>query len=952
MIPIRLVMSAFGSYAGEEVIDFTKAGTGVFLITGDTGAGKTTIFDAVTYALYDQTSGGRRNGNMMRSQYAGLQTRTYVEFEFAYQGQHYRIVRSPEYERESKRKGKNGEKKTTTEKASVSLFLPDGSEFMGKKAETDKKIVEIIGLDAGQFTQTCMIAQGEFLRLLHARSDERKEIFSKIFSTGPYAQVQKSLREKTKEMYGQIKDMEKAEEQELAHLQEDQVNMLRTEAILPEQRLSLLKEWIAEEETEERICAERQKEIQGNIEDIRREIATVKEVNQKVLRWREMLQKREELKSREKDCRALEERTKLAELAQKVHLVEQTYLEKVQKNRETALELQKLEEQLAVYEKSRTKTAEQKESIRQSIAANRERRKIIEHSLQQLEEQLKEKEQCKITLLECENRQKEAEERKQELEGLLQKLPILEQKNQKQRNYYQELQKAQNRYEEAGNRYHAMNEAFLNEQAGILAEELKSGTPCPVCGSLTHPSPAVLSDGAPTQEEVKQCRQLREEAEKERDKRQQSFLEVRQEYRAYEQVFFTEGQRLLKIEFPKDVTEGAQLLDRERECSMELCRQREMQTKMARESLRKMEELEQEQRRQKLEQNRCDEEWTSQQEMLEKLESQVLLLEQKDSQAKGAKKVREQEYETGKKETEQALEEFQNAWKTAGFAKEDAYRKAMMPESRIQENKDRITAYQETCIRMEAAVHTWQQEMEGKELADVTGLQETCAEWEKQRTRTEQELKELYSKKETLCKVQEHLQKIYETNGKLRKSYALLGNLERTANGGLNGSAKIDFESYVQRQYFRQIITYANRRLKEMAPGQFLLRCRPLDQLGTRGNAGLDLDIYSVVTGKLRDVKTLSGGESFMAALSMALGMADVIAGTAGGIQMKTMFVDEGFGSLDEYSRGQAIRVLSELAGKERMIGIISHVTELKESMDCQLVVTKGKHGSHAGWSF
>lgn len=211
-------MSAFGSYAGREEIDFEKAGAGIFLVSGDTGAGKTTVFDAITYALYDQTSGGKRDGNMMRSQYAGLDTPTFVDFTFRYREQLYRIVRSPEYERPSRRKGKDGKPGTTVEKAKVSLYLPDGSEFMGKKGEVNRKIVEIIGLDAGQFTQTVMLAQGDFLKLLYARSDERKEIFSRIFQTDVFAQIQRKLREKARALYGQIQDAKKSEEQEVSHI--------------------------------------------------------------------------------------------------------------------------------------------------------------------------------------------------------------------------------------------------------------------------------------------------------------------------------------------------------------------------------------------------------------------------------------------------------------------------------------------------------------------------------------------------------------------------------------------------------------------------------------------------------------------------------------------------------------------------------------------------------------
>lgn len=208
MRPVRLTMSAFGSYAGVQEIDFTKIHSGLFLITGDTGAGKTTIFDAIMYALYDRTSGGRRDGNMMRSQYASEDTDTYVEYVFSYRGQEYTVRRNPEYLRVGKRRKADGSLRYVKETAKVSLLLPDGREYQGKKRETDQKIQEIIGLDAGQFTQIAMIAQGDFLKLLHAESKERKKIFSQIFQTQIYWRIQEALKEKGKDLYIALKESE------------------------------------------------------------------------------------------------------------------------------------------------------------------------------------------------------------------------------------------------------------------------------------------------------------------------------------------------------------------------------------------------------------------------------------------------------------------------------------------------------------------------------------------------------------------------------------------------------------------------------------------------------------------------------------------------------------------------------------------------------------------------
>ncbi len=187
-------------------------------------------------------------------------------------------------------------------------------------------------------------------------------------------------------------------------------------------------------------------------------------------------------------------------------------------------------------------------------------------------------------------------------------------------------------------------------------------------------------------------------------------------------------------------------------------------------------------------------------------------------------------------------------------------------------------------------------------------------------------------------------------NGELQRKYELIGNLSRTANGNLSGAVKMDFETYVQRQYFKQIIRAANKRLVRMTSGEFILQCREVKNLGSQGQAGLDLDIYHMASDSVRDVKTLSGGESFMASLSMALGLADIVQNAAGAIHLDTMFVDEGFGSLDDTARGQAIRILNDLADEKRLVGIISHVNELKEQIERRLAVTRTDRGSTAKW--
>ena len=326
-------------------------------------------------------------------------------------------------------------------------------------------------------------------------------------------------------------------------------------------------------------------------------------------------------------------------------------------------------------------------------------------------------------------------------------------------------------------------------------------------------------------------------------------------------------------------------------------------------------------------------------------------LDQSVSQAKGEEAARQAAREETAAREAALAREAQKALEESPFETEDQCRGSLLAEEEKERLENDLEDYRQKCIEADARVNALEEQLDGKEPARTESLEEQKKVLDESRREAEEEQRRWYSKNENNREAGERLKKIYGNNQKLQERCARLRLLDQTAGGSLPGRPKIDFEAYVQRRYFQQIIAFANRRLETMTGGNFVLRCRSMEQLGNRGSVGLDLDVYSLETGKLRDVRTLSGGESFMAALSMALGMADVISRSAGGIQMKAMFVDEGFGSLDEYSREQAIGVLSELAGSDRMIGIISHVTELKESIDRQLVVTKTKRGSHVRWS-
>lgn len=891
MRPIKLTMSAFGSYAGVETIDFEDVG-GVFLITGDTGAGKTTIFDAIMYALYDQTSGGKRDGNMMRSQYASLQTETYVELEFEYKGKNYRILRNPEYERESKRRDKDGNPKKTIEKSRVTLFLPDGTEYMGKKQETNRKIVEIIGLDAAQFTQTVMIAQGEFLRLLHAKSDERKEIFSRIFDTRIFADIQKNLREKVKALYGELADGEKSAAQELSHLiYSENVNYenLMEEAVGIEERLSIIGKMNREIGRRERECGKEGQDTEKILEEVNNRI-TLAESNNRLFdllgQAQEKIRKIEESRS---VLRKKEDRLKRAASAERVRIQEREL-----KNASTVIV--RLEKEIADLDKWIEKKNAERVSGEQ-LLDNIRKAEEAQTRLNELSETMK-----------C-------------LEDIRRRMKTLSAMEREQQKACEALREAERQYLLAGQEYQKMNDAFLAAQAGVLAGALREGMPCPVCGSTHHPTPSAASKTAPSQQDVRDARSRRDEMEKKKDRLQEKFVQRQQEFRVFEEVLVRDGKQNVGEDFKLDepaLTENIEEMLIFQRKEHDRC-QKMVDTVKGKPSAAKAEEE------------------------LRKLSESIHV-------RTGERKSLQEQLKEWTDRKEEACRVFLQAWKDEGFESVESYRASEMTEEEQEVEKQWCVKYREEEILAKADVERYSAETQGRQRIETDSLEQEKKMLRQKKAELDERQKQLYRQGENNRTVQENLKRILGKNKDLRQRYAVLQNLSATANGTLSGSAKIDFEAYVQRQYFRQVIQCANQRLIRMTDNQFVLRCRSMEDLGSRGSAGLDLDVYSVVTGTVRDVKTLSGGESFMAALSMALGLADVIQNRAGGIQLKTMFVDEGFGSLDEYSREQAIGILSELAGGDRMIGIISHVEELKESIERKLLVTRTKKGSHVRW--
>lgn len=929
MKPLKLTMSAFGSYAGKNVIDFTGQQQGIFLITGDTGAGKTTIFDAITYALYNQTSGGERNGNMMRSQYAQPETETYVELEFLYRGQTYRVRRNPDYK--ITKTLKNGKIREQKVPHSVELTLPDGTVFPEKKNATDAKIIEILGLTADQFSQIVMIAQGDFLKLLYTKSDERKMIFSKLFRTDIYWKIQENLRRKSMEMDERIQENDRAFEQEKSRI----IPLPESEELPLDELVERLRERLKDALKEQNLR-------RANVEELNKKITKYEEINKLFRSLEKIRQTGKELEARQAESKERRQQIENARKADKVLVAEQQNLRQQQEVEQSAQAIAKMTETLAndqeMFESLKTQLQESEAKQKREAADIQKKMLALEQSFpsyEALQNARSEEQQAKKV---WEDLGKTSEESFHKKEAGIAAL------KEQQKRQEQVVEQTKKNWEqtslgasESAKHYEHMYEAFLKEQAGILAENLSAGCPCPVCGSTVHPDPAKLSDHAVTELEVEQAKKTRAAAEEKRDLA----------YAAFE-AEKTEKQKL------------AQAVEKEEAdfvLAQTIAKQQRKEAEQNYVSLQKIAE----QIREKLVYPSLAEakkQYAAMQKALEAAEQEIERKRKKVSELaeamntlKGQKLAEEENQKTAKKLAAKTEKEYAKLLEKSGFVSEETYHLAILPERSRSKLEREEKEYESQCLRQQSEQKLLEKQVSGKTYTDTTELNEQLKAEKQALKEAEKTYMELHTAYENDRSVLQNCAVYLEKGKKLESEDQVIKSLSKTANGRLSGSAKIDFETYIQRQYFKQIIHEANKRLLTMSNHQFILKLKEEANTGRKTNEGLDLSVYSLVTDSERDVKTLSGGESFLAALAMALGLSDIVERSAGAIHPDMMFIDEGFGSLDAQSRQQAIEVLGELAGDSRMVGIISHVTELKEQIDRKLVVSRTDKGSRAVWT-
>lgn len=912
MKPLKIVICAFGPYAARTEIDMDKLGNGLYLITGDTGAGKTTIFDAITYALYGEASGENRESTMFRSKYAAADTPTEVELEFEYGGKIYKVRRNPEYERKAK-KGDG----MTVQKPSAELVYPDGRVVAGIK-DVNNAVRELVGIDRSRFLRISMIAQGEFMRLLLATTEERKKIFREIFKTDCYRRLQDRLKEEAAEL---LKSCEKANENMAQYISAivcaddsefaDETTKAKDGGMMYGDISELLQKIINSDKAKQASVKIEIEKTETELEKTNRLLGKAEETEKA---RRSLKAANEIMAAKSAELRKLE--GVLAEKEKNKEEIEKLQLEiiTVENTFDRYDELDKARE---VYEKN-VKTAELLEN------EQTKRQSQLDELFDRADEFERERQSCSQSGV---VREKLANELDGETERAKQ-LNMLKSEICEYDGILSRLADTQNEYTAAAELadkkaeyYNVMYRAFLDCQAGVLARELKDGMPCPVCGSTTHPRIAKTQTDAPSEEKLKKAKaELDASAELMREKSAAAahIKGIAAEKRAQIENKACELLKTDSVDGAKGLIVGA--------------------VGAVEENIRRLKEKADEERKKA---ERTAELDRLIPEVKSAIETETDAM-QKNREILSATKVQINVAAASAEKLSKELR-FENKAKAEEEVGALKNRRAKMQSEADEALKaygkcnEELKVIGERCALLES-------QLTDSEQVDVTQLTAQKEKLDSEKVRLNEENTEIYARLSTNSECEKKMKKQYEQLKASEDKLRWVKALSDTANGNISGKEKVMLEAYVQTAYFDRIIARANTRLMVMSGGQYELKRRAAAD-NNRSQSGLELDVTDHYNGTQRSVKTLSGGEMFKASLSLALGLADEVQSGAGGIRIESMFVDEGFGSLDEESLRQALDALVGLTDKNRQIGIISHVAELKERIDKQIVVVKNKSG-------
>ena len=908
MRPLHLTMSAFGPYAGRISLNLESLGTsGLYLVTGDTGAGKTTIFDAICFALYGASSGGTRQPSMLRSKYARPDMPTEVELVFAYRNEIYQIRRNPEYDRPRIR-GTG----MTREAAGAELVMPDGR-VIGKLSDVNEEIRTLLGVDKEQFTQIAMIAQGQFLKLLLANTTERQTIFRSLFKTGIYELIYSRLRHDMSELEAERNRLNAAMEQICQDISCDEYSIHYEEAEkarkreMPLQEIFPLLKSVAEED-EKRLFE--MNSAEGNLELQREEL-------RKILARLEAQEKAENQMDSAKT--ALNDIEPILPQLRSEMEQAQSRLSEVEKN---AAKLSGIERELAEFDTLEEKQEEFKaqkdqcKAEKDEIEKNSELLSELQGEIEQNKKELSGLSETGSALEKIKARGNELEQRKKRIEGFQSEAGRIENLQRRLTAQQDKLKMAESRAAEERKRAENMRHTFNLEQAGLMASQLTDGEPCPVCGSRIHPQLASASVDAPTELQVKAAEKKAEEARSDANTCANETAAVLGEIKSARESL----ERQMDSYFgtvPEDIV--AYLSAEQLRVSGESEQNKEEMLKLEAQNKRRS-VLEQVIPQQEEKEHSMLQKLTEGKEQLARDEARMneIIREGKEIRAKLNYKSKAEALSI-KIQLESENDTIRRTAETT---------KTAFDSARLQENnlKARITELSGLLAdRMDGNKNDIQTSL-NQNASEKNAIADARQKVQMRISQNNRAMKRLQEKAEQLS--------LFDNRWRWMQS------LYQTAGGTISGKEKIMLETYVQTTFFDEILQRANLHFLRMTDNQYELvrRRTPVNQ---RSQSGLEMDVIDHWNGSTRGVQTLSGGESFLASLALALGLSEEISCQASGVQMDALFVDEGFGSLDEDALEKAMAALQSLTEGNRLVGIISHVAELRRELDRQILVTK-----------
>lgn len=915
MRPLKITMSAFGPYAGEVTLDMQKLGkSGIYLITGDTGAGKTTIFDAISYALYGEASGNYRENTTLRSKYASADTPTFVELEFEYNNEIYKISRNPEYPRPNKR----GEG-FTKQSANAELVMPDGS-VITKIKDVSAKVEEIIGINKNQFSQIAMIAQGDFRKLLNCETNERSKIFRKIFKTEPYHNIEIKLsslfnelkrnREKEKSGIEQYINQLKCNENDTLSIE---LERAKSGDVLIEDVIKLAGEIINKDTLE-------YTKTQKNIESINEEIEKINSniklyENQEATKkaYAEASAKLEELKTKRNDCEkayksAEAQRERLDDLTRKINLINS----KMPKYDELKSLENSINEKTQSFEKSNNLLKLKQQEIT-----------LLEKEIDEKSKALEEVKGADLLVQKLTVQKEEINKKAEALKELKTEIDRCKTEQKNLKNAQSFAKSALDEYGALENEYNQIYIAFFNEQAGIIADELKDGEPCPVCGSTSHPNLARKSENAPSQADVESAQNLVKKAQEKADKARDTASALKSRFDEIAANVKSAAKKLFGTDDNvfDDYNSNINALKKEYDCTLALLKTANEKLDLYKKLDKEIPKIQEKQKSLLDEISKFNTQKASDEAFISENTKRVTSIKSElDFESADRAKDKLKEFTNLSSDIKNAIEKSKNDF---------------------DDIKSKYDTQKGTKASLENALK------EFKEI-DLVSLNEKSLKLNEHKKDIDRTAKSLYSRIESNKLLVDNISEKRDILKEYDDKYVWLKALSETANGDISGKEKITLETFVQMTYFDSIIRKANIRLLTMSDGQYEL-VRRSDAETLKKNEGLALDVIDHFNASSRSVSTLSGGESFMASLCLALGLSDEIQSSNGGIKLDTMFVDEGFGSLDGEALDRALSALTSLSQGNRLVGIISHVDALCDRIDNKIVITKDRTiGSNA----